>query len=464
MRNNNSMSYYPPLGLCYIAGMLERQGIEVCVIDRQALMTKSSERLIEVNEITKNELNKFDPNIVGITATTATFFDVRKNLLSLIKDTNKETTIVLGGSHVSAMPKHVLLQNSNVDIVCRGEGEIAMLEIAMGKRREEIHGIVYRNESDVISNAAREPYMNVDNLCFPARHLVDMKFYTRANPVIMHGLYMRATTIYTSRGCAFDCAFCAGKVAAGKKVRYQSSDLVIEEIERLVKDYNVEGIYFADDMFDVNVGRADTICEKLIKKGLNKKVCIYPQLRANNIDKKRLELMKKAGVIRVDLGFESGSQRILDAMNKKTTVEQNYKAAKMLHDAGLQFQANVIVGFPGEEEEDINKTALMLKETRPHWINFGEFLPLPGSKIYDDLIAKNLIKEEMLEYTEPYNLTKLDDKTFGDKIQTVRKKIVLPTRIKSYLKCHINRPMAFIYLLKLIFGGIPTRIKQYACH
>ena len=432
-QNNIGMSFFPPLGLCYIAGMLEREGMQVRIIDRNELMTKNRANLSKVNEITLREMVQFQPDLIGISSTTATFFDVKKNILQLAGTFGRDVKIVLGGPHASALPEDILKQHEDIDIVCRREGEVTLSEIAKGIDPANILGISYRNGSQIVSNADRPPYHNIDDFCFPARHLVDMNFYCRPNPHVMHGLHMRATTVFTSRGCAFDCTFCAGKTALGKKVRLQSPELVIEEIDRLVKDFQVEGIYFADDMFDIKKDRAAIICEMLIKKGLHKKICWYPQLRANSIDRESVALMKRAGAVRADIGFESGSQKILNILKKRTTVEQNYNAAKILHEVGLQFQANTIVGIPGEHVEDIKKTAKMLKEIKPHWIGFGEFIPLPGSKLYEDLVEKGAIKPEYLDITQSYNFTEMSGEELEALIKNIRNKIVIPTRIKSYL-------------------------------
>lgn len=453
MKNNVGMSSYPPLGLCYIANYLRKNDVPVEIIDRKVIMTKNNCSLEEVNEITKNRLKKLQPDIVGISTTTPTLFDVKKNIVNIVRQVNEQAMIVVGGSHTSALSKEFLKDDPDVNVSCRGEGEITMLEIAQGKDLKDIQGISYRDGQQVISNETRTPHDNIDNFCFPARDLLDMKFYSRRNPYVMHGLYLRSTTMFTSRGCPYECTFCAGSVAFGKKVRFQSPDLVVEEIDKLSKDYKMEGLYFADDMFDANKERAKEICRKLIDQKLNKKISWNAQLRANSIDKDFLKLMKEAGCIRVDVGFESGSQKILDIINKKTTVEQNYHVARTLDEVGIPFHANIVVGMPNECPEDIHKTEKFLREIKPDWIGFGEFVPLPGSKLYDDLIRQNELKKEQVENLESFNFTNIDDQLFDCMIKNIRNKIVLPTRIRSYILNNIRRPGAYLYLLKLMLSS-----------
>jgi len=457
LKNNVGMSYFPPLGLCYIANVLEKNGISVKIIDRNVLMTANGGNLRRVNEITLCELKSYSADVAGIGTTTPTFYDVTENILGIVRRLNKDTKVIVGGPHASALPEHILRSNLDIDIVCRGEGETAVLDIVKGCKTEHIAGITYRNHTGIVSNPDREPFPNIDEFCFPARHLVDMEYYCSANPFVMHGLYMRATTIFTSRGCAYDCTFCAGKVAIGKKVRFQSPDLVIEEIEMLIRKYRIEGVYFADDMFDLNKERARIICEKLIRKGLHKKIRWYPQLRANTIDKDMVTLMKRAGAVRADIGFESGSQKTLDVINKRTTVQQNYHAAKTLYDNGMQFQANMIVGLPGEDIDDMRATESFMKRIHPSWIGFGEFIPLPGTKLYQDLIAKGLLKPDEAGSIGKMNFTKVDNATFEKFIGDIRKKIVIPLRVKSYIFHNMFKPGAFIFIFKLLLNNLLGR-------
>jgi radical SAM superfamily enzyme YgiQ (UPF0313 family) len=453
------MSFYPPLGLCYIAGYLQRNGIDVHIIDRKVLMTKNRCSESAVNEMTEKQLTEFRPDIVGITTTTPTLLDVKSNILGIIRKLSRDTTIVIGGPHASALPEEILRNHPEIDIVCRGEGEMVLLEITQGKILRDIPGISYRDGQNVVSNPDRKPHPNIDDFCFPARDLLDMEFYSRKNPHVMHGLYLRSTTLFTSRGCPYDCTFCAGRATSGGIVRFQSPERVIEEIERLVKDYKMEGLYFADDTFDANKNRARTICRHIIARKLHKKFCWNAQLRANSMDGDLLKLMKEAGCVRVDVGFESGSQKTLDVINKRTTVAQNYQAAAILQQAGLQVHANIVVGIPGEDIEDLNETRVFVKRIRPNWIGFGEFIPLPGSKLFGDLRSQGRVSAEQVERLQSFNFTSVDDKVFDKYIKSVRSKIVLPTRIKSYLIHNIKRPAAYSFLLTSMIESVVDRYR-----
>ena len=459
LKNNVGMSFYPPLGLCYIANYLEKGGVKVKIIDRNYLMTKNHSNKPLVDNITEREINKFRPDIIGISATTPTFFDLRTNIAKIISNLDNKPKVVAGGPHISALPEDSLRDCREIDIACRGEGELAMLEIARGRKLEDIQGITYRQGDKVITNQERPPHQNIDEFCFPSRYLVDMKYYSSANPHVMHGIYLKATTIFTSRGCPYDCSFCAGSIALGKGVRFQSAGLVIEEIERLVVDYSIEGLYFADDMFDIKKERAAQICEGLIKNNLHRKIRWNAQLRANSMDIGLLKLMKRAGCIRVDVGFESGSQKTLDIINKRTTVAQNYRAAELLHQAGIQVHANMIVGLPGEEMEDLNSTRAFMKEIKPEWIGFGEFIPLPGSKLFSELSDKGIVSKANVEALEGLNFSKVDDKAFYKFVKDVRDKIVNPLRLKNYIIQNWRRPGAILYMFKLIAGSLFERVE-----
>lgn len=457
-KNNVSMSFFPPLGLAYIAGFLEKNGIEVMVIDRNVIMRKYSSELEAVNQLCMERIRLFSPDYVGITSTTPTYLDVKNYIAPIIKEYNSNIKIILGGPHATALTDHILRDNRNIDMVCRGEGEVTMLEIAQGSPSSQIKGLSFRNGGQITHNVERPFCPNIDDFYPPARHLMDMDSYCQPSPHIMHGLYMRATTILTSRGCPYNCTFCAGKVALGQMVRFQTNELIVDEIKNLIKDYGIEGLYFADDVFEANKSRVTQICGMMIDSELHKEVKWIAQVRANTVDTEILKIMKDAGCIRLEFGFETGSQKVLDILNKKTTVQQNYNAAKIAKKIGLPFQANIIVGMPGEDIEDLRQTKKFMRDIKSHWIGFGEFTPLPGSKLYDDLLNDGKISVEAVEKLRGFNVTNLSDEEFKKYIKNIKRTIVIPTRIKNFFLDNTKTIKGCIYVFKFILKAIKYQL------
>ena len=167
----------------------------------------------------------FDPEIVGITSTTPAVMDAFR-VAKLIKGLNRKILTIIGGAHPGITAEHTLSQCNDIDIVCRGDGEFVMLEMANGVERRHIKGISYKNGGGIISNEDRDSFEDLDRLPYPARHLFDTKFYFSEGVAVMRGTMMRAATIFTARGCPFKCAFCLSthlaQLTNGKYVRFHS--------------------------------------------------------------------------------------------------------------------------------------------------------------------------------------------------------------------------------------------------
>jgi radical SAM superfamily enzyme YgiQ (UPF0313 family) len=228
----------------------------------------------------------------------------------------------------------------------------------------------------------------LDSLPLPARDLLDMGYYTRPSRFISRNLSLRATHIFTARGCPNNCYYCAGPLMGRRKVRFHSPDRVVFEIEELIAKYRIEAVYFAEDMFLSSKNRVVEMTDLFLARGIHKKIVWMAQLSTNVVSEPLLSKMKEAGCVHVEYGFESGSQRILDLMNKKTTVEGNRRAALLTKKSGLRFQGNFIAGYPGEAEEDFERTISFMRNVRPNNISLNIFMPLPGTVIY------NRLKEE----------------------------------------------------------------------
>lgn len=447
------MGLWPPLGISYVAAVLEKNGYKTRIIDRGIINVKNNENIAVVNDVTKKILEKENPRIVGISATTALIPDAYETA-KLVKRILPNCLVVLGGTHATILPVKTLEECREIDVVVRGEGEFTFLDLVKNKNFDNVKGICYRKNNKIITNPAREPIEALDELPFPARHLLDMKFYTSIHNIVIRGVIAKATHIFTIRGCPYKCSFCAGSAAFGRKLRYHSVDYVIKEIKHLILKYKVKGIYFAEDMFLSNRQRATELCNALIKEGLNKKIVWCAQVRVNSVDEDILRLMKKAGCVQVEYGFESGSQKMLDIMKKHTTADQNYTAARLARKVGLRFLADIIVGIPGEEKEDFIKTTSLIRETKPDVIGFNIFIPLPGSELFDMLQSKGLINPDWGKFnvdntTGKSHFGEMGNREFLDMYDDFNDCFVRPWTAKSYLKYNlIHHPIG---LLRKIF-------------
>ena len=200
---------YPPLGLGYIASVLEKSGHEVKIIERKLFINYSLERqeyLKEADRRTREELLSFNPDIVGITSTTPAVMDAFR-VAKLVKSFNRKIVTIIGGAHPSITVEHTLSQCADIDIVCIGEGEFVLLEIADGVDYSRIKGISYRNGSGITTNGCRESFEDMDKMPYPARHLFDVKFYFSKDVAVMRGTIMRAATIFTARGVRLNVPF-----------------------------------------------------------------------------------------------------------------------------------------------------------------------------------------------------------------------------------------------------------------
>jgi anaerobic magnesium-protoporphyrin IX monomethyl ester cyclase len=390
-----SILYSPPLGLAYIAATLEREGHEVRIVDRVAIKYREGEAdLKELDKITKREIFEFEPELIGIGATTIQVYDLG-HVAKVIRRVRKggNYPVIAGGFHPTAEPALTLMDYPEIDIVCRGEGEFIMLDLASGKKPEGVPGLTFRKKGKVCSTQDRMPTRNLDTLPFPARHLLDMDFYCRRNDAVISCMPLRVATMLTSRGCPYDCKFCSSKLIYNSQ-RYHSPEYVLREINLLLENYPIEAISFVDSTLLPKRERLQKICEGLIEQKLHKKLKWGCSLRANLVDKEILTLMKQAGCIFVNYGFESGSQKMLDSMNKRVTVDDNYRAVRLTYEAGILVNSAMIINLPGETEDDMLATIAFLKNNgkRIYSTGLNPLLPLPGSPYYREFIDQGLLE------------------------------------------------------------------------
>lgn len=394
---------WPPIGIGYIASCLEKYSHRVAIFDRNAEIAKLG-NYESVNKKMVQMLEAFQADIVGISATTPTaedaFFCSR-----IIKEIDPSVIVVLGGAHATALPEKILNKNKSIDIVSIGEGEETTVELCSGIALNQIRGIAFRNsDGEITITEKRAPIKNIDKIPYPARHLFDMDFYLKPSTQVIFGYKCSATSIISSRGCPNSCAFCAGPTMSQNKVRFHSVDYTINEIEMLINNYNVGGLFFTDEMFTGNRNRVLELCEQMVGRQMQNKIVWGAQLRVDYIDSQLLSAMKRAGCVQVEYGFESGSPRILKEMNKNITVEQCIAASRITKEVGLRQLANIIVGWPTEGLDDLLLTIKLVEETDPDFVSWHEFKPLPGSEGWKYAELYNM-EENSFEKNEPFLFT-----------------------------------------------------------
>lgn len=377
---------FPPLGLAYVAAVARAKGTKIVIHDRDLLFSERPD-LVQIDKETRNVILNEKPDLLGLSATTATITDAFR-VAKLAKSIRPSVRTIVGGVHGTALPRTTLEECSDLDVIVMGEGEETFGEIILGKEPTAIDGLAFRSSEGIKINELRKPIANIDSILPPARDLLDMKKYTARSKHLIRGMSLRGTSVFTTRGCPYNCSFCCGPMVFGRGIRFHSVRYVINEIESLIDDYRIEGIYFADDMFASHRQRAIDICGEMIKRGLNKKIVFAVQLKATVVDKMLLAKLKAAGCVQVEFGFESGSQRMLEKMNKRVKVADNLRAAELTRKTGLRMLGNFIIGMPQERKEDLAETIEFIEKVRPDVIGLYKLILLPGSQLFLEHSAK----------------------------------------------------------------------------
>jgi len=379
-----------PLNILYLASNLERHGVKVSVWDFEV------DRFSEHALIKRVEEQK--PSIVGISCFTPTILNGAM-VAKIIKKRFPNILTVIGGVHFSALPERTLREFPQFDVGVVGEGEDTLLNLYQAFIKEgpsaltEVDGVTGRDgNGQIIVKPRQKPYLSLDEIPFPARELIDFKKYTGMSHRGFFRSKYRITEIMTSRGCPNRCIFCASDVVSGKYVRFRSAQNIIEELEMCIKNYQFNHFAFVDDTFTIRRSRLEPILDALARFG----VTWNCNARVNTVDGFLLERMAKSGCLGISFGAESGSQKILDLIEKKITVEQIKRAIRLAKRARIpKVEATFMVGsHPSESYEDVALTEKLIKETNPDHISMSYLVPYPGTKVNSLMKEYNLLPDK----------------------------------------------------------------------
>lgn len=362
----------PPLGLCYIAAMARNAGHEVLILDM---------RIPGQGEPAFDELlTQWQPDVIGFSV----FSYEAEAYLSLAKKVRialPGSKIVVGGPFASADPAGALGAGL-ADLAILGEGELVFVEALERWRKgldlQDLSGIAYFRKA-VIINPVSCYIHDLDTLPLPAWDLIDMEAYSslpRQGFIYKQQGYF---SVFSSRGCPFDCIYCHN--VFGKRFRGRSAESVLAEIGQLIARYGVGEIHFIDDIFNFQRDRAEAILQGIIDRGWNLAIAFPNGIRADLLDADFISLMKRAGTYKVSVAIESGTHRLQQLMHKNLNLDKARKGVQELVTQRILTHAFFMVGFPTETAEEARATAAFARTTAAHSASFFIVTPFKGTPL-----------------------------------------------------------------------------------
>jgi len=380
------MRPYPPLGILYISGYLEDQGIQNEVYDT----TFSSKKAFRTYLLT------YRPRLIGIYVNLMTKLNVLETI-RFVKEHLTETTIILGGPEVRYSAENFLRYGA--DYIVIGEGEETMTELvnslilvpadidddspgqADSTSRKSIAGIAFLDNDNFVQNPERQKIKDLNDLSIPNRKKINLRQYLDAWKTF-HG--KNALSVSTMRGCPYTCKWCS-RAVYGLSYRRRNPDKVVEELVQIKKEYNPDSLWFVDDVFTISHKWLTSFRDELRKHNL---LIPYECItRADRLNEEVILMLKETGCFRVWIGAESGSQKVIDLMDRRVDVNQVREMIQLTRKHGIEAGTFIMLGYPGETEEDIEETIRHLKKSNPDYFTITVAYPIKGTELYQEIEA-----------------------------------------------------------------------------
>jgi len=385
-----------PYSLLLLATELKQRGHEVRVCDLIRDLVVYQGKVEGTLRKFEAKIERFRPDIIGFGFFSIHYFEVQRAVEHARRACERarlKTIFIGGGIHASTEP-HDTIRNLGFDYAFCGEADLGLVQIADGARPETVQGVVGRNPLAVIgaTGTKGEQPPVLDDLPFPDWSLCDYKFYATPSWGKVKVRKTASLDMIMSRGCVYKCAFCAYNALSA--VRFYSAEYLVSQIEYMRKDFGVDAVYFTDSTIGNNRRLMAEFSELMASRGLADQVEWHANIRPNQVTEKELKLWWRGGCRYLFYGFESASQRVLDLMVKGCKVEANYKAAELHNRLKFPYHASMLLGYPGEREEDIRLSLQFMRDVQPPSLGVNWYVPLPGSPDYDKLKAEGVITTE----------------------------------------------------------------------
>lgn len=369
----------PPMGLLSVAAAAEAAGHRVVIVDADAEGLTADQAL--------DRIVALRPDCVGATVMTATA-DLCAAFFARLKERLPAVPVVVGGPHPSSLPERTLRDAPAFDVAVIGEGDETIVELlgALAAARDlaAIPGLACRHGADIAVTAPRGPIADLGTLPLPAYHLLDRARYRSYGwNSWVSGHRAPVGVIFAARGCVGRCNFCAAHTVFGRGIRYFPLAKVKQQLDYLVRDWQIRVLYFQDDTFTANRALVEALCDYIVEQGYHRQLEIMVSSRVDTVNPELLRRMRRAGVRWICFGVESGNQRILDRMGKRITVEQVREAFRLAREAGLFIAGNFMLGHIGETKQTALDTIALAVELDQEYASFAIAIPLPGTELYD---------------------------------------------------------------------------------
>ena len=365
----------PPTDLMYMAAIGEEAGCTCRIADYPAEKRGMNDFI--------DDLNLFQPELLVVHTTTPTMGEDLK-ACRVARRSRPDLVIAAKGSHFLRFDREVLESAPALDMVIRGEPEITLKEILAGTRLEEVAGITWRRGGRTVRNPDRPFHETLDDFPFPARHLVDHRRYRRPDTG------RPLAVVKVSRGCPYYCFFCLATPVSGRTVRLRQPERIVEELSACVREFGFRDFILWSDVFNFSKPWVLELCNAISSSGLD--VRWSASIRADLMDLETGKAMRSAGCELVSIGIETGSQEMLDQMDKKTTLDALRRGVAASQQAGLKTLGYFMFGLPWETEESLSETLRFALELNTDYASFFVAAPLPGTKFFDYALEEGLMQ------------------------------------------------------------------------
>lgn len=391
--------HLPPLGVVYIAGFLREAGFDAGIIDGPV------EDLSDKEILEKIALLK--PRVVGFSAITPVFYRAAE-LSAKIRERFPDVLIIIGGHHASILLQEVLRENESFDLLVHGEGEGTCRELLErykdhGFDRESflsrfallsrINGIAFRRQEEIIVTPARKPIEDLDKLPPPAWDLLPMDKY-----IPLPNQYLNKPVIHmvAIRGCPFQCSFCSNNAVFGRKIRAISPKRLVGILKDAKARFGIREVSFWDDCMTTDKKWLREFCRLMREEEMGLSWTCYS--RVDTVDKEMLVEMKRAGCWNIFYGFESGNQELLDAIDKKITLEHIREVNQWTKEAGIEVRASFMLALPQETPAMAEKTIDFAIALDPDYVQFCITTPFPKTRLFDDCKKYGILLNDFSQF------------------------------------------------------------------